>query len=383
MRSVGFYFQHINNYPGACALRAESIIKSFHLFQDAHLTVYTNTPLRSLHKNSFRVIRGLTLKNENESKLITRLTFELFNGVYFALRAFIFRHDVVVVSSPSYFIGLIMGISRLLVGKNICLDIRDLYPEILQVSGLLSKKSWPYRILNRATQILYQKAVFISVTNESIRRHLIDRGIQENKITVIPNGIVDEQLEISSAKYKNFTVVVHGILGRYQDVELLREIILSSIEKDIHFCVIGYGIKSYLIEDLDVPNLTFLGKLPNREVIVELSKCHLGLSLRNDDWFSNRSFPVKNWEFLGASIPSLSYPTSDASRFAEEHHIGKVLLQNDVTSIVEAISFFKENERYYEEMSKNCLQLRTHYTRSKLGEKLVENLISSIEDQIV
>ena len=87
MRSVGFYFQHINNYPGACALRAESIIKSFPSGTnygnvdggDGSTVSITGDTFRNLSKHIHDETKLVNPKNVNEND---EINFEKFNKNY-------------------------------------------------------------------------------------------------------------------------------------------------------------------------------------------------------------------------------------------------------------------------------------------------------------
>lgn len=374
--NILFFFQHLHPYPGACAMRSKSLLEPFTKKKIEGVRILTTIPSNTLQYPQTVVHLK---KLSNDSTGIRRLIHEL-NGSLSVCVAFLKmdKPSLMIISSPSYF--MMIGLSTICLIKNIrfTLDIRDLYPNVFTEAKKIKKSNLFYILLDSYTNYLYRKSSIITTTNERISRNIKNRLDQadKNKVYTIFNGFPDSLINYNSRKFKKFTICFHGVLGEFQEISLLSKLI-SSYENsnDIQFVVIGYGSKQNLISEIQQPNLRFFGKLNNTHTLRILSKCHLGLSLRVDNEISKNSFPVKNWEYLGAGIPSINYPESEASAFCEKHEIGFTIKSTDSRAFVEQINKLKSDKNLYEKMSQNNKKIRIKYTRERAGENFY-NILS-------
>ena len=97
------------------------------------------------------------------------------------------RFDLIYASSPPLFVGAAaLALSRL---RRIPLlfEVRDLWPKSAVALGELSNR----RAVAWATQLeeaCYRRARAIVVVTEGIRQRLLQRGLREEKLHLIPNG---------------------------------------------------------------------------------------------------------------------------------------------------------------------------------------------------
>jgi len=148
------------------------------------------------HRNCFRqwekidgidVLRVITYLGPNKgfARRIANYLSYLFSAAVFCPR--VKNVDVVVSTSPQFFCGLAgFFVFRLRRAKWV-LEISDLWPESIIAVGALRQKQL-IRILEGIETFMYRRADhLISVTN-SFKRHIMARGVGEDKLTVITNG---------------------------------------------------------------------------------------------------------------------------------------------------------------------------------------------------
>ena len=159
----------------------------------------------------------------------------------------------------------------------------------------------------------------------------------------------------------------HGILGQFQDVESVLEVAKRLGEHDIDVVVIGYGVKSALLQEATIPNLHYLGRLTFDETIDVVAGCHLGLCLRRNDEISRDALPVKVWECLGLGIPSVVTPICEAGEFLQKNGCGVQFEAGEIDSIADWIIGIRDDARRYADMAAACRNVRQQFTREQNG----------------
>ncbi len=168
------------------------------------------------------------------------------------------KRDVIVASSPHPFALLLGKFASELWGSRFFIELRDIWPDDLIVSGSLSKYNPLTFLFNRIAKATYVKADGIIYLTPDVQEHLKRFNI-EKRFWIIPNGIdVDE------------------FFKEYTDCEEEARKIFSKFEKP----VIGYfgsfspsnGIVEFLLTLANVPEnirdrytFVFFGKGPEEE----------------------------------------------------------------------------------------------------------------------
>lgn len=97
-----------------------------------------------------------------------------------------FRPDVIYVSLPPLPLGVTAGILALLKGGKLVLHVQDLYPRAAVEHGILRNRLL-IRALEGIEACIYRKAAHIIVISEEFRRHVAERGIASERISVVSN----------------------------------------------------------------------------------------------------------------------------------------------------------------------------------------------------
>lgn len=378
-KNVSLFFQHVPPFAGAGSRRAKSIIEGLaKLSNEVSLKLYT-----TVEKNNLRgidqtvVISGLS--EGNKSNYVFRLIKEILIGFKVGLRIIFKFHkpDLLIISTPSYFAFLVIGFLVKFRKIKYALEVRDIYPEVFYYSGLLKKFKIIYKILDFMTIKVYKSAAIIICSNKLIEKN-INVKVPNVKTDTVFNGFPDNLMDLSENKFDKFTLCFHGVLGVFQDVNTLKNVITKLKNLNINIIALGYGPKENLLKNIDQNNFKFLGRKTLNETIGIISKCHLGLSLRTKEYISLNCFPVKNWEYLGAAIPSINTPQNEAALFCSKHEIGQSLESGDVDMIINQINKYLNDNDFYKLQSNNCKIIRDKYTRSNTGDlaaKIFLNII--------
>ncbi len=224
------------------------------------------------------------------------------------------RHDMVLVSSPSFFLGVTAVVLKYILKSEFILDIRDLYPASLQHAGLLTNGP-VLRALQRMEHKIYRQARLVTVVNHVWMKEVKPHG--RNVIT-IPNGvdleaflreseappaISDDQQQLLA---DHFAIVFVGNLGMFYDNSLYLKAakhFSDNAERNYQFIFIGEGsFKLALqrsVERENLPNVHFWDPIPNHQLAAVLKQCSVGIVALQ---FLEDNVPNKIYEYLAADL---------------------------------------------------------------------------------
>ena len=127
------------------------------------------------------------------------------------------------------------------------MEVRDLWPQAIIDLGEMSEKSPVIKALQYLEQFLYRKAERIVTLGPGMAEYITARGIGEEKIAWIPNG-VDlsrfEGIESRDSSNSGFKVMYLGAHGQANGIDVLLQsakIVQDRGREEIRFILIGDG----------------------------------------------------------------------------------------------------------------------------------------------
>ncbi len=161
------------------------------------------------------------------------------------------RYDLLIATSPPLFVGgAALALSNL---RRIPLvfEVRDLWPESAVALGELTNRR-AIALATRLEESCYHKAKKIIVVTNGIYQRLVQRGIDSDKIAIIPNGANIDLFQFSQQERQvirkklglegKFVPVYAGIHGIAQGLESVVEAArLLQEAQDVHILLIGDG----------------------------------------------------------------------------------------------------------------------------------------------
>ena len=308
------------------------------------------------------------------------------------------RNGVVIATSPQ----ILVGVSGWAVGTLRFLpwvfEVRDLWPESLVGVGQASADSMLYRSVGRVAKFLYRHATHIVVDGEWKRRHLIHQGVEEQRISVIRNGIEEgfcpdpNSAEAQSARLQGrkelglsdeFVLLYAGTLGMAHGLET----ILQAAERlrgrrDIVFLLMGAGAQRaqlcQLIERLRLANVRLLDKQPRERIPAFLASADACLApLRNQQVFQS-AIPSKMFEAMAAGKPAILGVEGEAKEILLASNAGLAVRPEDPEAMVEAILKLRNERSLCQALGGNGRQavLEKYLRRSEAAKYL--NLLSGL-----
>ena len=141
------------------------------------------------------------------------------------LRRKAFHFDLVVITSPPFFLASMCARSARLSKLPYVFDVRDRYPGVLFELGTLGRDGLLGRFLSHMEQRVYAGARSVTTVTASLVQELLESN-DSSKVSLVTNGYDGQLFPEALSKHKKrdlFTVVYHGRFSRLHDIASLRE----------------------------------------------------------------------------------------------------------------------------------------------------------------
>jgi len=366
MQKIGYIALDILPKNNAAAVRNSFFIDTL-IENNYNVTVFS-----SISNKHYKTINSFFQLGSNKDSNFIRLIKELIVGIdLFFQIVFSKKQDTYIISSPPFFTIILTFFAAYIKNKNnIILDIRDIYPEVLFENKVLNKHSFIGKFLKKITLFMYKNSKKIIGVTKGLNQLILNHGIDPQKVFLITNGYDENIFKPSNEKFTDFSLIFHGTLGKFQNIQLLKELIeyCEKYKKDLKFIVIGKGSQEHLIKNLKCNNLKYYEKVPYSEITNIISKCHIGLSFRTDDTIGTTALPVKVFEYIGTALPIIVTPPSEIGEIIERYKIG-IQTNNNITEVINAIDIIKNDYPSYIE---HLLHVKKEFSRQVQSQKLLD-----------
>ena len=327
------------------------------------ITGYPNYPEGMLHagyrirwrqwevRDNVRILRVPLYPDHSRSTLKRVLNYASFAASAATIgTALVGPADVMWVYHPPLTTGLpaitIGGLRRV----PFIYEIQDMWPETLAATGMVSSK----RALNAVDVLakqVYGQAAAITVISPGFKRNLISKGVNADKIHVVPNWADedtyypvdrDERLAQESGLEDRFNVVYAGNMGTAQALQnVIKSAVLLSDVRNLQFVFIGNGVEEdKLKRDVaaaGLGNVLFLGRkapqqMPAYYALADVLLVHL----KSDPLFAI-TIPSKTTAYMACGRPILAAVNGDAAELVQSAGAGLACQPEDPHALAAAI----------------------------------------------
>lgn len=218
----------------------------------------------------------------------------------------------------------------------------------------LSRRS----IIRYFEKITLSNVAHIIVLNEDIKKSVLEFGIPENKITIIPNGVDTEEFVFNKPREINENSIIKFLyVGRLVDRKnllLLIETIIHLNRNDIRFDIIGLGpeedhLRSYVKKNCRLNNISFLGYKKGKELIDHYQNCDVYVL---PSFYEGLPFTLLESQSCGR--PALIGNFSNSEKIVIENYNGHIVKENTLEGFKEGLLEFLTNKKKIIEMSYNA-----------------------------
>ena len=307
----------------------------------------------------------------NQAPLPIRLLQEIVLGLDIGVRIWLNRKRCIgcIVTSPPFFMACISVIFVKLSKIPYLFDVRDRYPRVLVDLGVIGSSNLLYRALEWLEHWIYRGAQMITTVTDGLVAEL-KSGFTPKKFNLLRNGF-DESIftgELFDTKKRTaFTVVYHGRLGRFYDLDTYLEIIkmVYNVDSSIRFLMVGDLPQSTTSNA--PPNLEILPAMKLEKLAKVLASCHLGICLLRELPAMRSAFPAKAYDYIGAGIPVLAGPKGELTQLVDQFKIGTTFEKISAKEVADSILGLKKDEDAWSKMCANVKKCRIHFGRRNIA----------------
>lgn len=253
------------------------------------------------------------------------------------------RPDVAYVYHPPGTIALPAMALRVLRGVPFVYDVHDLWPDTLSSTGMVSSGG-ALGLVGAGMKAVYRLASEVVVISEGFRRRLRERGVPDEKITVIPTWTYEDDIADAVPAQRDggpFRVVFAGTMGKAQALDTVLDAAVVLAGEPVQFVLVGGGIEverlRSRVESEHISNVTFLPRRPPSEIGEVLASADaLLVHLRKDPLFEI-TVPSKTQAYMVAGKPILMGVAGDATQMIEEADAGVCFTPEDPAALASAV----------------------------------------------
>lgn len=230
-------------------------------------------------------------------------------------------YDVILLGSTPPTMGLVGTILKKIKRKPFVYNLQDIFPDSLVTGNITSKGSVIWKIGSIIEKISYKNANHIIVISESFKQNLLNKGVPEEKITVVSNWIDIDKIhpiekkdnklydEFSIPKDK-FLVVYAGNFGAAQGADIILKV-AKQLKKydDIQFVIFGGGAEfmaaKKIVADQELSNVIIHNLLPSDRVSEVYSLGDIAL-ITCKKGVGKAGMPSKTWSIMACNTPIIA-----------------------------------------------------------------------------
>ena len=204
-------------------------------------------------------------------------------------------------------------------------NLQDIFPDSLVTAGFAKKGGLLWKIGRKIEDYTYRNADKIIVIGEGFKQNILEKGVDESKIEIIPNWInMDKTMPVArqnntvfdefSLDREKFWIVYAGNFGEVQGADVILDAAqLLSNRSDIHFALFGGGSRFSLAKERakDMNNVFVHDLLPLDRVSEVYSLGDVSL-ITCKNGAGKSALPSKTLSILATATPVLAAFDADS-----------------------------------------------------------------------
>ena len=263
--------------------------------------------------------------------------------------------DVLVSVSTPPTQGILCGLVARKLKIPFIYNLQDVFPDSMVIANMTKKGSLIWKIGRKVEDFTYRHADKIIVISEDFKRNIMEKGVPEEKIVVVPNWVdptsvypVERKDNILFDRFgldrDKFYICYSGNIGHSQNLRLLMDAakLLKTELPDMRLVLFGDGMMKdeleKMIRDENIDNVTLLPFQPYEEIAHVFSLGDAGLIISKAGT-GGSSVPSKTWSIMAAERPIIASfdEESRLSKLIEEANCGVTVKPDDLDVLVQAI----------------------------------------------
>jgi glycosyltransferase involved in cell wall biosynthesis len=277
------------------------------------------------------------------------------------------RADVLIVSSPTFFVVITVCLAHWLWRVPYIFEVRDLWPGVFVELGVIRNR-WLIKVLEGLEMFLYRRAALVVVVTESFREVLVRRGLPPEQVAIITNGVDAETFRpdgaaalLNRAKHRidsRFVVLYIGAHGISHALSSILEVAARfRDEADVSFVFVGDGAEKQRLvrqaHESGLSNVRFLPSQPRETLPAWYASADVVLVPLRDIPVFETFIPSKMFEILACERPIVASVRGEARRILERSGGAVVVDPEDVDGIAQAIRVLRADAGLRERLGRS------------------------------
>ena len=353
---------------------------------------FQNGIRRGVLKNGVEIIEIELLLSNNFSLLKRSWLFLKFIAKTIPI-VFKEKYDIIFVTSTPLTVVIPGLIAKLFRGKTFIFEVRDLWPELPKAMQVVNN-FFVLMALKLLASYAYKKADHIIGLSPGIVDGIKSYGVDEKKITFIPNGCDNDLFDtkdtqrLNDINFNDFVAIFAGAHGEANGLDILIPVAEELKNREINnikFLLIGDGkVKTSLIQKTKELNLEdiiiFYDPVNKYELAKIFQSCDIGLQiLANVEEFYYGTSPNKFFDYISAGLPVLNNYPGWLNDVINDNNSGIIVKPDDHIDFCEKIIYASKSPDKLKQMSINSKKIAKEIFDRKLLSKDFLNTIEKME----
>jgi glycosyltransferase involved in cell wall biosynthesis len=334
------------------------------------------------------IIRVYSFISQSKSKLARALSYGSF--MVSASIAILFlkrRPNLVYAYHPQLTTGLIASFYKFIWNVPFVTDVQDLWPDALTATKASTSKLVS-AVVGSLCSFVYRNSNHIVTLSNGYKAALIDRGVPEEKISVVYNWCNErapEHMQINvplpSDSFKH-TFVYAGNLGAAQSIRTLVSAFSELNDQSICLLIFGSGVERQELVDysraIGARNVFFLGHIQSSEINGFLQRADVLIAHLRDEPVFEITVPSKTQAYLFAGKPILMAVRGEAAELIRNAKAGVCAEPQNPSSIAAAATSLVSDRGNWGVMGENGIQFYKEKMSMRVGVAKIAALLESI-----
>jgi colanic acid biosynthesis glycosyl transferase WcaI len=251
--------------------------------------------------------------------------------------------------------------------------LEDLWPDSVTESGFVTGRSGRgiNAALHRFCDWTYRRSTSIGIISPSMAELLVERGVEREKIRLLPNWVADshllpnatptDALRRSLGLPKGPLFMYAGNIGMLQGLDSLIEAFAKCPKSNL--VLIGEGVAlpslQHLVTSGSILNVHFVPSQPAKRIGQFIAAADVQIVSLRDTRLLRATMPSKVQSCMAASRPVLAYAAGDVADLITSSESGIAVQPGNMAEAVEAIRRFSEMST--DELLEMGRRARVHY----------------------
>ncbi len=268
--------------------------------------------------------------------------------------------DIVFCNSTPPTQGWIAGKVAKKLNVPLIYSLQDVFPDSLVTTGMTSTGSILWKIGRKLENATYKGCKKIIVISNSIKKNLIQKGVDPRKLEVISNWIdtdaiqpvlreknkLFDEFEIDRSK---FIVLYAGNFGAAQGAEIVLEAAkMMKDEQDVQFVIFGggAGYQDAVNKAKALPNV-FIHSLMSQEKVAEVYSMGDVAIITCKKGVGKSGMPSKTWSIMACNTPIIASfdMDSELGKTLYDAEAGKCIAAENATALRNEILCVKNGQK--------------------------------------